>query len=167
MIFSRPGAASRNPAVRNATLALAAALVSVRPAAAQLDLGWSFHTVDPVGSCDLPIRDPRLANYTEVMQLSAELYPAGLRGLRQSDGIALVKLHVLADGSVDPASVSVEDATAEAFVDAARTVTRRMRFEPARVGEAPVAVWRRIRVFFRDPEIRSDRGHVGAVSARV
>jgi TonB family protein len=145
---------------RTAAFVLAAALLSVRPAAAQLGNDWPIHTIDPVGSCDLAIRDPRSANHTEVMALIAELYPDSLRGRGLDDGIALVRLRVLADGTVDPASVSVEGATHEAFVEVARTVTPRMRFEPAMVGEAPVAAWMRRRLFFRDPEFRSSGGTI-------
>ena len=63
-------------------------------------------------------------------------------------GTALLRVHVLADGRVGDVAVE-QSAGHRDLDDAAVDAVRRWRFEPARRGEDPVAMWVRLPVEFR------------------
>jgi TonB family protein len=155
MRFSHP-----LPRRNAAALALGvAALTCPVSASAQLDQPWAYNMTDPTGSCEAVIRRAIAANGGHIMRQANALYPPSLRARRIATGSALLKLHVRADGSVDAASIAVEETTDEAFAEPARAIALEMRFEPARVGEVPVAAWIRNRIDFEDPEaVRGDEG---------
>lgn len=94
---------------------------------------------------------PELANAVEIDSLLEAAYPEPLRDARV-EGTVRVRLLVRADGSVDPATVSIEDASAEAFGDAALSVAERMRFRPAIVGGLAVSVWVTVPILFEVAE---------------
>jgi protein TonB len=83
---------------------------------------------------------PDLANRSAMGQVVRRNYPQELRR-RGESGSVIVRILVQPDGRVDSASVTVENATAEGFDDAATNVARQIRFRPAKVGGRPVAVW--------------------------
>ena len=63
-------------------------------------------------------------------------------------GTTLLRVHVLADGRVGDVAVE-QSAGHRDLDDAAMDAVRRWRFEPARRGEDPVAMWVRLPVEFR------------------
>jgi protein TonB len=74
-------------------------------------------------------------------------YPASARRLG-IQGVTLLKVHVLADGRVG--DVVVQETAGHPDLDQAATdAVRRWRFDPARRGEAPVAMWVLLPVEFR------------------
>lgn len=91
---------------------------------------------------------PELTNRQEVGRQLQRQYPPLLRdaGIQ---GSATMRLRVNEDGRVDPESITVENATHEAFGDAARRVVERMRFRPAKVGGRAVRVWVTLPVTFQ------------------
>lgn len=110
---------------------------------------------DPVlagpGGCAPPVAPPVLANRDEVERQSAAAYPASVRGRGRRSESVLLRMRVLADGTVEPGSVSVDTAAFPELGEAARTVAPGLRFEPATVGGAPVAAWVRQYLVFVDP----------------
>lgn len=82
---------------------------------------------------------PVLQNAAEVQRLLQRLYPPLLRDAGIT-GQVQMKFVVNGQGRVDPGSVSVMNATHDAFGDASSKVVERMRFRPARVGGRPVPV---------------------------
>ncbi|MDB4949684.1 MAG: hypothetical protein JWM27_2333, partial [Gemmatimonadetes bacterium] len=82
---------------------------------------------------------PTLSNTTEVQRAVARNYPPLLRDAGVS-GRARVRFAVREDGTVDPASIAVLDATRDAFGDAAKRVLRAARYHPARVNGRAVRV---------------------------
>jgi protein TonB len=82
---------------------------------------------------------PVLANSGEVQRAVVRNYPALLRDAGVS-GRARVRYVVREDGTVDPASVNVLDASRDAFGDAAKRALRSARYRPARVNGRPVRV---------------------------
>jgi TonB family protein len=102
------------------------------------------------GGCALPVTSPVLANRDEVQRLAAAAYPASVRGRGRWSESVLLRIRVLADGTVEPGSASVDTARFEALGEAARTVAPGMRFQPATVGGAAVPAWRRQYVTFVD-----------------
>ena len=74
-------------------------------------------------------------------------YPSSARRLGVQ-GTTLLRVHVLDDGRV--AEVDVEQSAGHPDLDsAAADAVRRWRFEPARRGTQPVAMWVRLPVEFR------------------
>jgi periplasmic protein TonB len=74
-------------------------------------------------------------------------YPSSARLLRVQ-GTTMLRVHVMADGRVG--EVDVEQSAGHPDLDgAAREAVRRWRFEPARRGEVPVAMWVRLPFEFR------------------
>jgi protein TonB len=74
-------------------------------------------------------------------------YPSTARRLGVQ-GTTLLRVHVLDDGRVG--EVDVEESAGHPDLDrAAAEAVRRWRFEPARRGEQPVAMWVRLPVEFR------------------
>jgi protein TonB len=74
-------------------------------------------------------------------------YPASARRLGVQ-GVTLLKVHVLADGRVG--HVVVQETAGHPDLDqAAADAVRRWRFDPARRGDEPVAVWVLLPVEFR------------------
>jgi TonB family protein len=82
---------------------------------------------------------PALANATEVQRAVGRNYPVLLRDAGIS-GRARVRFAVKEDGTVDPASITVLDASRDAFGDAAKRVLRAARYRPARVNGRAVRV---------------------------
>jgi TonB family protein len=93
---------------------------------------------------------PTLHNKAEVARQSAALYPAALRD-SAVEGEVVLQFRVLADSTVDSASISVMETSNPAFAGPAMAVARGMRFAPARVGGRPAAVWIRYPVEFENP----------------
>lgn len=82
---------------------------------------------------------PRMSNTSELIQIMHDNYPRILldAGI---DGQALVRLVVRADGSVDPASISVTEATDNRFIDATLAVAEAFQFSPGIYNDSPVPV---------------------------
>lgn len=125
---------------------------------------------EPVGAAELPLfqvicefllggfaarlpvvraldRTPELANPDEVSRALSRAYPPLLRDAGQGGSVEL-RFRVLADGTVDPATVVVMSSTHPGFDAAARRVALTMRFHPARLDGAPVRAWVVIPVTF-------------------
>jgi protein TonB len=63
-------------------------------------------------------------------------------------GTTMLRVHVLADGRVG--DIGVEQSAGHPDLDdAATNAVRRWRFDPARRGEEPIAMWVRLPVEFR------------------
>jgi protein TonB len=74
-------------------------------------------------------------------------YPAEARQAK-AEGTTLLRVHVTDEGRID--DVRVETSAGHAALDRAATdAIRKWRFEPARNGSVPVAVWVVIPVRFR------------------
>jgi len=91
---------------------------------------------------------PELSNRNDVARQISRNYPPLLRDAGVN-GQVTIRMRVMSDGRVDPESIQVENATHEAFGDAARKVVERMRFRPAKVGGRPVNVWVTLPVTFQ------------------
>lgn len=104
-----------------------------------------------------PVQPPRLVNGREMEQLGHEHYPAVMRdSTPRGYGVSL-QLRVLADSTVDPASIRVEWARNPAFAQAAMEIAPRMRFSPATAGGRAIPVWIRTGINF-SPEPPSSGG---------
>jgi TonB family protein len=119
---------------------------ALRAALGLLAAGTSLAGAAPAAGQNL--QAPVLRNEAEVMRHSAAAYPAALRDSAIS-GDVILKFRVRVDSTVDPASITVVQATNPAFVEPAVSVALEMRFAPARSGGAPVAAWTRFPVQFR------------------
>jgi TonB family protein len=93
-------------------------------------------------------RMPELANGGAVERALRKHYPPQARD-RGESGTVMLRFRVLANGSVDSASVAVEGSDAPEFADAAMAVARMMRFRPARTRQGPVAAWVQQPITFR------------------
>ena len=82
---------------------------------------------------------PQLQNAAEVQRLLQRLYPPLLRDAGIT-GQVQMKFVVNGQGRVDPGSVSVINASHDAFGEASSKVVEKMRFKPAKVGGRPVPV---------------------------
>jgi protein TonB len=89
----------------------------------------------PVDTLPAP---PTLANAAEIQRVIRAHYPPLLWDA-DVFGRADVRVRVNADGTVDPRSIRVMNATHDAFGEAAARVARRMRFHPAERDGVPVA----------------------------
>jgi TonB family protein len=83
---------------------------------------------------------PELLNRRAVSAALGREYPPALREMGQTGSVRL-RFRVLEDGTVDRATVAVENFTHPGFSQAAVRVVHAMRFRPARVKHAPVPVW--------------------------
>jgi protein TonB len=91
---------------------------------------------------------PDLTNRSDVARSLSRNYPPLLKDAGIT-GTVTIRMRIMEDGRVDPASISVENSTHDAFGDAARKVVERMRFRPAKVGGRPVKVWITLPVTFQ------------------
>jgi TonB family protein len=107
--------------------------------AARLPKSYELTTVD---------QQPELANPRAVGAALQREYPRELRRMRLF-GTVTVRFRVLADGTVDPPTASVEESTHPGFAQAAVRVVYAMRFRPARVGGVAVPVWITLPITFR------------------
>lgn len=83
---------------------------------------------------------PELMNSAEVARMMQRAYPPLMRDAGV-EGQATVRFRVLPDGRVDAGSLSIEQATHDAFGLAAMRVASRMRFRPGRLDGEPVSTW--------------------------
>ena len=83
---------------------------------------------------------PALLNTREVQAVMARTYPPLLRDAGVS-GQTHVKLRITAEGTVEPGSVEILEASHPAFSEATEHVVRVMRFRPAQAGGTNVAAW--------------------------
>jgi protein TonB len=83
---------------------------------------------------------PRVANGPELQRLLERNYPPLLREAGVTGQVS-VRMRVEEDGTVDPASITIEDASNDQFADATKRTVARLRFRPAKVGGRPVKVW--------------------------
>jgi TonB family protein len=93
-------------------------------------------------------RQPELDNRPIVAAALGREYPRALRDAGQT-GTVTLRFRVLPDGTVDRASVTVENATHPDFAEAARRVVYVMHFRPARIRKGPVPVWVTLPVTFQ------------------
>jgi TonB family protein len=91
---------------------------------------------------------PQLLNRDAIATQLSRNYPPLLRDAGVV-GSANVRLRVMRDGSVDPESITVENATHPMFGEAASRVVERMRFRPAKIHGEPVPVWVTLPVTFQ------------------
>ena len=91
-------------------------------------------------------QDPRLLNADEITRELERLYPALLKEAGIG-GVVVLWVFVGVDGRPDRAQVHTTSGY-PALDDAARRAADRMRFEPARNRDRPVAVWIQIPVKF-------------------
>jgi len=87
-----------------------------------------------------PATDPVLANYDEIVRAMPDVYPPTMRQ-RGVPGGAVLAIHVLADGSVDPAGMYPLASTRRGFARGALLLAARMRFTPATANGRPVSAW--------------------------
>jgi TonB family protein len=85
-------------------------------------------------------QQPVLANASTLVSALQREYPRELRDQHVAGTVA-IRMRVLADGTVERGSMSVEQTTDPAFNQAALRVARQARFRPASVHKHPVAVW--------------------------
>ncbi|HEU4884305.1 MAG TPA: energy transducer TonB [Longimicrobium sp.] len=102
------------------------------------------------------LEPPRLLNEDEILQQINTSYPPGQResGVR---GSVVLNFRVREDGTIDPGSVSLLQASDPAFVTPATALVPRMRFAPARMNGRPLPAWIRHSVVFdvrRLPTVR-------------
>jgi len=83
---------------------------------------------------------PELANAQAVVRALSRAYPPLLRDAGQG-GTVVLRFRVVADGTVDTATVQAISATHRGFAEAARRVALGMRFHPARLNGVAVPVW--------------------------
>jgi periplasmic protein TonB len=96
------------------------------------------------------VTEPRQQNESR-FQYPEELWDAGVQGR------VTLRLFIAAGGTVD--TVRVEQSSGhEAFDSAALSGARRLRFEPARRGGQPFAVWRTLPVEFNLGPARDSAG---------
>jgi protein TonB len=90
---------------------------------------------------------PELVNGRAVERAIRRNYPPELRrqGIR---GTVMLRMRVLADGSVDSSTVTAEVVRPPEFAEAAIKVALMMRFRPASVGGTPVAAFVTLPVVF-------------------
>jgi protein TonB len=117
---------------------------SPAPASAAAGLSATI-PVRVLSDADTP---PVVKNASAVRMAERELYPSLLRDAGV-EGSALVRMTVNADGSVDLASITVRDASHEAFGSAAPDVARRMRFTPAQRGGQAVPAIVEVPILFK------------------
>lgn len=126
------------------------------PAMAELEQGVPRAVTErvpgPDGTYDLAEVDerPELTNRSEVDRLMQRNYPPLLRDAGIAGQVTL-RFRVNEDGRVDAESIAVENASHDAFGDAARRVVERMRFRPATVGGRAVRVWVTLPITFHQP----------------
>ncbi|HET7229584.1 MAG TPA: TonB family protein [Longimicrobium sp.] len=92
-------------------------------------------------------RPPRMLNVDEIGRQITANYPAALVDSGVTGQVDL-RFRILENGTVDPESVMVEEATNPAFADAATRVTGKMRFSPAFLRGCPVKVWVTLPIYF-------------------
>lgn len=92
-----------------------------------------------------PVTEPRQLTAESPFQYPDELWDAGVQGK------TTLRILITAAGAVD--SVRVEQSSGHAAFDSSAVAgARELRFDPARQGGAPIAVWRSLPVEFNmDP----------------
>jgi len=120
------------------------------PAAAPLPPGGSGAAEPGDETLELSAveEQPQLLNRDAIASQLSRNYPPLLRDAG-IEGSANVRLRVRRDGSVDPESITVENATHPMFGESASRIVERMRFRPAKVQGRPVAVWVTLPVTFQ------------------
>jgi TonB family protein len=98
------------------------------------------------------IQMPRLLNPDEITPRIAARFPPALRDRGISSGSASLRFRILADGTVDSASITVEGSSNPAFVEPATAIAPRMRFAPAKLEGRTVPGWIRYDLDFRDSD---------------
>jgi TonB family protein len=83
---------------------------------------------------------PSPTNLRELARQLERNYPPLLRDARVT-GSVQVRMRVMEDGTVDPASITVTSSTHDQFNDPTIRSVQRMRFRPAKVNNRPVKVW--------------------------
>jgi protein TonB len=155
MIFKNLPMLRRHPHVRwtGANAVRTAAILLIAAAS------WLGSAAPAAGQRQEPfaIQPPLLLNDREITRLTTERYPAAMRerGILGA-GVAL-KFRVLADSTVDPASITVERTRDPAFVEPAMEIARGLRFSPATVDGRPVPAWYRFTLNF-SAQAPSDEG---------
>jgi TonB family protein len=91
---------------------------------------------------------PELINRGAVSAALTREYPRNMRAKGQA-GTVTLRFRVLEDGTVDRATVLVQQLTHPDFAEAAVRVVNTMRFRPARLRRMPVPVWVTLPVTFR------------------
>lgn len=86
------------------------------------------------------VEEPRPLNLEDFRRTMTRSYPRVLRDARVN-GIVVVRLRVLADGSVDAQSITIHSSSHEQFNDPTIRAVRMLRYHPAQVKGRPVAVW--------------------------
>lgn len=106
-------------------------------------------TTSEEGTYELAAIDeyPRLLNGAAVSRSFSQSYPPALRDSSVS-GDVIVRLRVLEDGTVDPATTEALLSTDLAFEEPAIAGVRLMRFRPAKVNGRPVKAWIEIPIHF-------------------
>ncbi len=80
---------------------------------------------------------PKIANMNQAQKVIKNSYPDGLRSSNVV-GKVQIQFVVLEDGSVDPASVSVVNATVAELGDAAANAVKQIKFKPGKKDGAAV-----------------------------
>ncbi|MBV9108045.1 MAG: TonB family protein [Gemmatimonadetes bacterium] len=87
-----------------------------------------------------PATEPELANYDDIVRGMPDVYPPSMRQ-RGVPGGAVLAIHVLADGTADPAGIYPLASTRRGFARGALILAARMRFTPATRNGRPVSAW--------------------------
>jgi len=106
---------------------------------------------------------PRVLNTDVISPQLAALFPPAMREKRISSGSASLRFRVLADSTVDSASITVEGSSNPAFVEPATAIAPRMRFAPVSLDGRTVPAWVRFDVDFLDPADTSGQYALGPV----
>jgi len=129
-----------------------------RAAAGGADLrGMGRSTWDDPYELSVLDEHPVLLNGEEISRVLSDRYPADLRD-QGLGGRVVLRFVIQPDGTVAPASVTVEWASSPAFVEAAAGVVRQMRFRPGMVGTVAVRTSVMIPIDFKteEPETAAD-----------
>jgi protein TonB len=119
------------------TTMLARCLRAAAVAAIVLAVPGLAHAQDKVFDLSELETPPRLQSPSQAVRQIQRSYPDVLRR-KGIGGDVQVQFVVGPDGSVDPSSVEVLDASAPELGDAAISVVKELKFTPAKVGSAPV-----------------------------
>lgn len=143
---------ARAAPVRRAFLALAACAACAASAACATSQAGT-PAAGPLDAADAPvsIAMPGMVEDSEASRRLGDLFPAAARKAGTTHGFAWLRFRVMADSTVDTASIVVERQTSPEFAQPAKEFIARARYRPATVGGRPVEAWIRTMLMLQDP----------------
>lgn len=94
---------------------------------------------------------PMLRDRERAARRIAAAFPPALRDSGVAAGAVMVRFRIMENGTVDAASPRVEMTTEPRFDEAAISVIRQMRFQPAKLNGRPVKAWVVMPIQFQAP----------------